>query len=262
MLNRVGRAAKKGLGVKYLQGLAVVILVAACGHKSNPPPEPCSTGVNEKHCQLQIVEPSVWTEKLQTYNQDPKTQQKIPTSVRDITVVYEFFPQGDDQRLRRTMLIESQSGNTGMFEEGRITKIDPGTFEFAIDRTSCDDSLHIEDPGGLIYYRRFGGSLSIDHQPFKKRVSHGLFDAFGNLMAEMMERSIRAMLESAFTFGSARSYLTSGEGSLKASQLDLSKEIQTKNITVGCFSTVGEGFNKSDLQPNWGAEPTPDNLVK
>lgn len=263
MLDQDVFVRKTGLIVKSLQGLLVVAVLASCGHKKANPPEPCSTGLNQTQCTVQIVEPSVWTQKLQSYESDPKTNQKIPASVRDISVVYEFFPRGAEQRLRRTMLIEGQGDNSGMFEEGHVTKIDGSSFEFVIDRTSCDDMIHIQDQGSTIYYIRSGGGLTIDNQPIQVVKGHGFFDVFGNMIGTIFTRTIRSLLESSFTFGSAKGYLTSGEGSLNASKLVLYQELQAKNIALGCFSTIGTGFSKSNLQPDWNLDPVAaDNLSK
>ncbi|NJL23711.1 MAG: hypothetical protein HC902_00020 [Calothrix sp. SM1_5_4] len=63
---------------------------------------------------------------------------------------------------------------------------------------------------------------------------------------------MRMTLESAFTLGSARTYLTSGRGSFSLDGGPRSLErIAVKNVTLGCFSVVGSDFSKSAVKPTW-----------
>lgn len=239
--------------VKFLLVSFVMINATACGKKKKPsPPAPCTSGVNKSACSLSVRGESAWTQQLTSYSQDPKTKQTIPGSEKKITVTYEFKEAAPNAVWRRTMIIESAEGNTAMFQEGPVKQVLGDRIELGMDKSSCDDSgIHFANQDVSIYYKRHANHLRIDNQPIVDRRVNGLGDIFGNIITEMVGQALRSLLESAFTFGSARQYLTSGHGSLNA---DSSKSVQTveaKKAVIGCFSTFGTGFTQSAKRPEW-----------
>ncbi len=232
--------------------LAVASTLVACGKKKKPsPPAPCGVGVNQA-CGLQVRGHSAWSTQLTSTQQDPKTKQTIPGSEKKITVTYEFKEAAPKSVWRRTMIIEAADGNTAMFQQGFVKTINSNEIHFEMDLSTCNDTgPHFANQDFTLYYTRHGSSLRIDTQPIVAKPVRGIGDFFGNIMAESIGQLLRTALESAFTFGSARTYLTSGHGSFTLDSKKPLTQMESKNATIGCFSTFGTGFAKSGIRPEW-----------
>lgn len=240
--------------VKSFHVLTFLIALTACGsHHKDKPAEPCTTGVNGAACSLDVKEHSTWSTQLTSYQSDPQTQKPIPGSERKITVSYEFAPQAANSLWRRSMLIESKDGNTTMFQQGTIKSLSGNKIEFATQQSSCDDDpdIHFANTDFTLYYSRTGGSLQLDDKPIEPMKVKSLGDIFGNIVATAVGEMFRSALESAFTFGSARTYLTSGHGNFSLDPKPAAQKVSAKDVTMGCYSTFGSGFSKSSLQMDW-----------
>lgn len=244
---------KKGNVLKSFHCLMVAALIVGCSKKeSSPPPPPCATGVNGGACEANVVQHTTWSTQLKTSQLNPQTKQPVPGTERNITVSYEFFPQTPTSLWRRSMIVESADGNVGMFEQGEVDHIDGNSISFAVKETTCDDAaFHLMTSDFKLYYTRSGGSLQLDTQPIQSRKSNGLGDLFGNILGDALGSMMRTTLESAFTFGSARTFLTSGHGSFNLDPVPTSEKIEAKNVALGCFSTFGSGFSKSSVKAGW-----------
>jgi hypothetical protein len=244
---------KKGHVLKAFHYLIAVALIVGCAKKkSSSPPPPCATGVNGVACEANVVQHTTWSTQLKTFEQNQQTKQAIPGSERNITVSYEFFPQTPRPLWRRSMIIESVDGNVGMFEQGEVEHIDGDSISLAVKETTCDDaSVHLMTSDFKLYYLRSGGLLQLDTQPIQAQKVKSVGDIFGNIMAEAVGSTLRTMLESTFTFGSARTFLTSGHGNFNVDPVPSSEKIAAKSVTLGCFSTFGSGFSKSAVTTNW-----------
>ena len=223
---------------------SISTLLVACGGGGKKTSKPCDVGVNLVSCGLDVREASVWGETISTYETDPQTKQKIAGSERVIDVNYEFLPAAP-ARWRRTITIDQRDQSLAMFQEGVVRAIGPQTLELTIERSSCDDRPSTE----TIYYQRSGGALQIDTQPIKTIRTKGfVFDAIGDVLANAMSAGIRSALETTFTFGSVRTFLTSGHGHLGARVPNVKALANAKSV---CFNGLGQGFVESKSTPSW-----------
>lgn len=229
-------------------------LLAACGGGGKKSARPCGVGIDVAGCGTDVRTPSVWGETIRTSHTgrtgqtDAQTQKESPGSEKLINVAYEFIP-GQPARWRRTITVDSAEQSLAMFQEGTVLEITGATLKLAVDRSSCDGATP-DRYTETIYYRRVGGSLEIDTQPIAPPTKNKfLIDGLmADMVGKMMTATIRQGLETAFSFGSVRTYLTSGHGSLSARTTDLRALAQAKWV---CFNGLGPGFADSDLRPSW-----------
>lgn len=244
---------KSGTILKALLAIFLLAALPACGKKKKSPPPPCGVGVNQSVCSPQVRGQTAWSTEFKSWTEDEKTKQPVPGSERKITVIYEFMEATPSPQWRRTMIIESQSGNTGMFQQGTVTNITSNQIGFAIEKSSCDDyqGFKFANYNFNLYYLRFAGTLRIDTSPIVEKRARNLTEAIFNPIFEALGAAIRTLLERAFTFGSARKYLEAGHGSYWLSPNLSRQQIEAKNVELGCFSSFGSGYSKSNLKPTW-----------
>lgn len=140
-----------------------------------------------------------------------------------------------------------------MFEEGVVKSVSANKIEFQPTLTSCSGTaiLHVVPTDFELYYSRTGGTLKLDTKPIQTKVHNSLGEAVGSIFVDMIGQSLQSLLQSAFTFGSARSFLTSGSGTFILDAKPSAQRLGEKAAVVGCFSTIGSGFDKSAHPPTW-----------
>lgn len=240
-----------GTALQFLLAFSLITSAVACGKKKKKAEGPCGAGVSQSSCGLGVRGHSAWSTQLTSYTQDPNTKQPVPGSERKITVTYEFKEAAPLSVWRRSIIVEAADGNKGMYQEGQVKKITGNTIEFVADTSSCDDSTHLAQGDFMLYYSRSQNNLTFDTKPIEPIKIKNVLDIFIVPIARAMGDGIRDLLEQAFTFGSAKTFLTSGHGSFSATNLKSAKAFEAKAVEIGCFSTLGSGYSKSTLRPEW-----------
>ena len=226
--------------------LGAVAALTACGHqdegRKSPDPSVFAQG-----------NPSVtkWTLTIEASQTDPATQQPLPQSRKHIDVIYEFQSPTAGAKWRRIMRIASEDGSVqSMFQSGEISEMTGDKMTIAVSRSSCDDASGIRTvPGAqLLYYRSQPSLLRLDTTPLPAPASN-IAEFFGQVMTKPIAEMFRLGLEQAFSFGSARAFLTSGHGDFK---LNNAFPTDAAHLgTIGCFAISGRNFEASSLRPDW-----------
>ncbi len=224
----------------FFVSLAACLIVVGCGssHQSE------SGNVFSK----ENPKPSKFSTTMKTTQSD-KNNQPIPSSERIINIVYQFHPTEQGINWRRTMKIDYQHRIQSMFQEGVISEMDNQKMLLTVKRSSCDDAegIRVAPSSDVVYYQASPSVLKLDTTPIPPPAK-GFTDIMGQIIGGIMVDSMRMMLEQAFSFGSARTFLTSGHGSF---QQDNDLQILSEDLgEVGCFNVFGRDFVASKLHPS------------
>lgn len=246
--------------------LAGCILTAACAksHSRQKETPPCTVGINEKSCQLDVKGASVWSRTSNVLKGgEGRDKNDI---VKKIYLMQEFTAGSDGRALWRRTSTVVQDGMEAqtMFLQGRVEKVEAESLRLTIEKSSCDGidkSFHIEK-GGPLYYQRTGTSLTLQSQPFIKVTTSGsglgavLGAAIAASVGTVMQATVTAIFDltlSMVTFGTLRDQLADGQGQYQAGRRGLigTTPANFSYGKLGCFlgrrGEAGE-FKASEIQ--------------